>query len=200
MNKRINGWYLFFLAVFVLVPINALANTPKETVEGQVNKVLEILRDPAVKSQTDEVKKDKIRPLINEVFDYRELSKRTLGRNWKKLNPDQQQKFTDLFSQLLEKVYMGRILEYTDEKVIFGTERMLPKKKAEVQSKIVTKAGTEIPLFYRMIQKDGKWKAYDVIIEGVSMVKNYRTQFRDILAKKSPDDLLDTLAKKVKSG
>ena len=100
MNNRTNGWYLFFLAVLVLAPINALADTPKETVEGQVNKVLEVLRDPTVKTQPDEVKKDKIRPIINEVFDYRELSKRTLGRNWKKFNQDQQQQFIDLFRKI----------------------------------------------------------------------------------------------------
>jgi len=96
-------------------------------------------------------------------------------------------------------VYMGRILQYTDEKVVFGKLSPLRKNRVEVQSKIVTSDGREIPIFYRMIEKGGSWRVYDVVIEGVSMVKNYRGQFKQILAKKTPDQLLETLRKKVSS-
>ncbi len=93
-------------------------------------------------------------------------------------------------------MYLDRILEYSDEKVVFTKETMLSKKKTEVQSKIITKS-KEIPISYRMVLRSGEWKVYDVIIEGISMVKNYRSQFRQLLAKGSPADVLKTLREKV---
>ena len=120
----------------------------------------------------------------------------TLSRNWKKLNGDQQKEFEGLFRKLLGNVYMDRILAYKDEKVAFERETMLSEDKAEVQTKILTST-KEIPMNYRMIAKNDQWRVYDVIIEGVSMVKNYRSQFNDILAKKPPEELLEILRKKV---
>ena len=108
----------------------------------------------------------------------------------------QRNEFTSLFSELLRNVYMGRILSYTDEKVVFLKERVLSETKTEVTSEIITSAKT-IPINYRMIRKDNEWKVYEVIIEGVSLVKNYRSQFRNILKKQSPEDLIEILKKKV---
>ena len=93
---------------------------------------------------------------------------------------------------------MDRILAYKDEKVEVSREKLFSDTKAEVQSKVVAPSGN-IPIVYRMILKKNNWKVYDVIIEGVSLIKNYRTQFNDILAKKSPDELLKTLREKVSS-
>jgi phospholipid transport system substrate-binding protein len=98
---------------------------------------------------------------------------------------------------VLEKAYIDKILSYTDEKVVFDKETMLAENQAEVQTRIVT-SSKEIPISYRVILKDGTWKVYDVIVEGVSLVQNYRTQFSDILAKNSPKELLEILRKKVK--
>ena len=93
---------------------------------------------------------------------------------------------------------LERKVAYSDQKVIFDKEIILKKGRAEVQSYLQTSGGKKIPLFYRLTDKSGSWKVYDVIIEGVSMVKNYRTQFRQILAKDSPDKLLEILRDKVK--
>ena len=103
-----------------------------------------------------------------------------------------------LFEQVLEKSYIDKILDYSNEKVNFYKESMLTDSQAEIQTKIVT-ASKEIPIFYRMILKDGKWKVYDVVVENVSLVQNYRTQFNDILAKDTPEKLLEILRKKVKA-
>ena len=116
------------------------------------------------------------------------------------MNEGQQKEFVSLFKQLLQNVYADRLLAYSDQKVIFDKETMLKKGRAEVQSHLQTSDGKKIPLFYRLTDKSGSWKVYDVIIEGVSMVKNYRTQFKDILAKDSPDKLLEILRKKVNKG
>jgi len=185
------------LAVFLFV-FHAYAGTPLGTVQTNVNKVLEVLRDPALKDETaKEIKKAKLRTIYEPMFDEIELAKRSLARNWNALDLAQRQEFVQLFRQVLEKAYIDKILSYTDEKVVFDKETMLAENQAEVQTRIVT-SSKEIPISYRVILKDGTWKVYDVIVEGVSLVQNYRTQFSDILAKNSPKELLEILRKKVK--
>lgn len=199
MNKRFIKLFLV-LAIFVVLPFQAYGATPTETVESGVNKLVKMLDDPAFKAQP---KKDRIELLSKEIetiFDFRELSRRTLGREWKKMKPEQQKEFVELFRKLLQGVYADRLLAYSDQKIIFDKENMLKKGRAEVQSYLQTSDGKKIPLFYRLSNKSGSWKVYDVIIEGVSMVKNYRTQFRQILAKDSHDKLLEILRDKVNEG
>jgi phospholipid transport system substrate-binding protein len=190
---------LVALALWVL-PLPSLAATAKETVEVQVNKVLKALADPAFKDQNRDAKIVKIRSIVNEIFDYTELSRRTLGREWTKFNAPQQNEFIKLFSDLLEKTYADKLLSYSNEKVVFDKESMLREEQAEVTSNVLTADGKKIPLDYRMIRKEAGWRVYDVIIEGISLVKNYRDQFRDILAKDSPEEVLKMLRDKVVKG
>ena len=199
MNKRISGLILI-LVVLVMVPLHGYAATPKETVEAGVNNLLKTLGDPAFKAMTKDKQIAEIGVKIEKVFDFKELSRRTLGREWKKMKPEQQKEFVQLFKELLQGVYADRLLAYSDQKIIFDKETMLKKGRAEVQSYLQTSDGKKIPLFYRLTDKSGSWKVYDVIIEGVSMVKNYRTQFRQILSKGSPEKLLEILRDKVGKG
>ena len=196
MNRLITGMILI-LAVLIVIPLQVYAASPKETVEAGVNKLLKTLGDPAFKAKPEDERIAIIGVEIETVFDFKELSKRALGREWKKMNAGQQTEFVELFKQLLQGVYADRLLAYSDQKIIFGKETMLKKGRAEVQSYLQTSDGKKIPLFYRLTDKSGSWKVYDVIIEGVSMVKNYRTQFREILSKGSPEKLLDILRDKV---
>ena len=98
----------------------------------------------------------------------------------------------------MEKTYIDKIMNYTNEKIVFYKETMVSETQAEIQSKVIT-SSKEIPIFYRMILKDGKWKTYDVVVENVSLVQNYRTQFNEILASNTPEQLLEILRKKVKT-
>jgi len=176
------------------------AGPPFDAVQANVNKVLEVLRDPALKADlamAKEIKKETLRSIYERMFDDVELSKRTLAKNWNSLNVAQRQEFIILFRQVLEKAYIDKILAYTDEKIVFERETMVSGTQAEIQTKIVT-SSKEIPIFYRVLLKDGAWKVYDVVIENVSLVLNYRTQFNDILAKNTPEQLLEILRKKVK--
>ena len=184
------------LVLLLALPFNLYAGAPTDAVQGEVDKIITKLQDPEFKQKTKEEKIAGIRTIINEIFDWTELSKRTLGRNWRKFSDAQKTEFTDLFSRLLEGVYADRLLAYSDEKVVFEKESELKPGKVEVTSHIRTADGTKIPLNYRLTEKDGKWKVYDVVIEGVSMVKNYRGQFKKILSKKKPEDLIETLKKK----
>ncbi len=190
---------LIFLMLisFLVLPFSAYAGLPLDTLKGNVKKVLDVLRDPSLKGEAaKKTKKAKIRSISNRMFDFSELSKRTLGLNWKKFSKEQQMEFIELYQSLLEGVYADRIMAYADEEIIFNRENPLSEKTVEVQTTVVTKKA-DIPIHYRMIQKEGDWRVYDVVIEGVSLITNYRTQFREILSHKTPESLLDTLRKKI---
>jgi phospholipid transport system substrate-binding protein len=187
---------LILVAVFVAWcagPLFAETGGAKQSIEAQVNELLSVLND---KTLTDQAAKEKkIWDIVNGIFDYDELSRRTMGRNWKKLNAAQQKEFPELFSKVLGNVYMDRIMAYTSEKVVFNDNAAIAEGKVEIKSRLVA-SDKEIPIDYRMVEKEGKWKVYDVVIEGVSLVSNYRSQFNSILTNKSPEDLMDTLRKK----
>ena len=186
------------ILIFFLSTLPVYAGAPLDTVQTNVNKVIEVLRDPKLKGESAKgIKKEKLEAIYEQMFDEVELSMRTLGGNWTKLNPAQQQEFIQLYRQVLEKAYLDKLLSYTDEKIVFSKENMLSNNQAEVQTKVIT-SSKEIPIFYRVIQKDGTWKVYDVVVENVSLVQNYRSQFNSILAKNTPDQLLEILRKKVK--
>ena len=196
MKKRI---VVFCILIIFVLSIPVYAGAPMTTVQASVNRVLDVLRDSKLKSPAaKEKKKEKLRIIYKDMFDEIEFSKRTLTRNWNKLNLSQRVEFVNLFEQVLEKSYIDKILDYSNEKVDFYKESMLSDNQAEIQTKIVT-ASKEIPIYYRMILKDGKWKVYDVVVENVSLVQNYRTQFNDILGKNTPEQLLEILRKKVKA-
>jgi len=187
------------ILMILLITTAVYAGAPLETVKVNANQVLDVLRDQKLKAPSaKEMKKDKLRAIYVNMFDEVELSRRSLGNNWNKLNAAQRQEFVKLFEQVLEKAYADRILSYTNEKIEFTKESMTSDNMAEVRTKVIT-ASKEIPIFYRVILKDGVWKVYDVIIENVSLVQNYRTQFNDILAKNTPEQLLEILRKKVKA-
>ena len=198
MKRKFLYLSIIGLAVLLILPLRVYAADAKTTVETQINKMLARMQEPSFKEQSRDAKLADIRKIINEIFDYQELSERTLGRDWKKFKPEQQTEFVDLFSKLLENVYADRILAYTSEKIEYGKVTELRKDQVEVESYIITTDNKKVPLFYRLIQKDGNWRVYDVVIEGVSMIKNYRGQFREMLTNKTPEDLLQTLREKVK--
>ena len=182
--------------MFLLSPLYAKAGVPLDTVEARVKEVLDVLRNPALQGEANKkAKEEKIEAIANEMFDYVALSKLTLGRGWRDFNKEQQKEFVSLFRTILKKAYMDKILSYTNEQVLFDRDIMLSENKAEVQTKIITKTA-EIPIDYRVYLKDGKWKVYDVIVEGISLVQNYRTQFREILANNPPEEVLKILREK----
>jgi len=186
------------IIICLLLSVPAWAGAPLDAVQTSVNKGLDVLRDPKLKTESPrEVKKEKLRLIYDNLFDDVELGKRTLSRNWNSLSTAQRQEFVKLFRQILEKAYVDRILDYSNEKIVFDKESMVSETQAEVQTKVVT-SSQEIPINYRVLLKDGRWRVYDVVIENVSLVLNYRTQFNDILVKNTPEQLLEILRNKVK--
>jgi phospholipid transport system substrate-binding protein len=188
------GKVAILLITLLAVPVPALAEQALQAIETRVNRVLEVVNDLALKDKAQ--KEEKIQSIVDEIFDYAELSRRTLAVHWRSFTPEQQKEFTHLFGKLLRRVYMDRILAHTNEKVVFGREIKLSGDRVEVESEIVMR-GRSIPIRYRMILQKDQWKVYDVVIEGVSLVQNYRSQFREILAKEKPEGLLRILRQRV---
>jgi phospholipid transport system substrate-binding protein len=187
------------MMLFLTSPPAAYAGSALETLETNVNRVLSVLRDPTLKAPSArKIREEKVLTVAEPMFDELELSRRTMARHWEKLNPEQQKEFVTLFRKVLEKAYMDKILTYTNEQIVFDKEITLAQDRAEVETRIIT-SSAQIPITYRLILRDGTWKVYDVVIEGVSLVQNYRSQFNEILAKNSPKELLDILRKKVEA-
>lgn len=193
-----------FLTIWLVVVVStsllaAQTPSPMETLKVNVDKVMAVLKDPALQGEAAvNEKKEALRKISNEMFNWPLLSKLVLSRNWKIMTPDQQQEFIPLFKDILEKAYADRILAYKDGTVEYVSNQMLTENKAEVETKVVSASSSApITLTYRLALMDGKWGVYDVIVEGVSLTKNYRDQFRDFLADKTPAQLLEHLKEMV---
>ncbi len=194
MKKLLIGVYLLG---FSILPVRLHADAPADAMKSRINQVLSVLRDPALQGDAGkEAKKQKLRPIFDNTFDYVELSKSTLARNWDKLTPEQREEFQTLYKALLEKVYMNTILSYKDQEVVFGKERSLGPNRVEVSTKLLSDS-KEIPINFRMVSKNGDWRVYDVVIENISLVTNYRSQFNRVLTKDTPQAMLVTLRKTV---
>jgi phospholipid transport system substrate-binding protein len=187
--------YLLVLSIWLFLPsfTPVQAPGPSAAIQADIDKVLEVLRD---KNLSEKDKREKILAFYRQMFDEEELAKRTLGANWRKLNPAQQQEFSHLYRRVLERAYMNKILSYKDQRVVVTREVTFSKNLAEVFTKVIT-ASQEVPINYRVILVDGTWKIYDVVIENVSLILNYRSQFDSILARDSPARMLEILRKKV---
>jgi phospholipid transport system substrate-binding protein len=178
----------------------ALGATPQAALEGPINEIVALLTDPryADGNQAEE-QRDKMWAVAHQIFDFREISRRVLAANWKRFDTQQRSDFTDAFTQLLGSTYFDKIQsEFHNEEVVFLNEELISDTKARVKTKIVRES-VEIPVDYSMRRRDAAWRIYDVRVEGVSLVSNYRSQFRRILMKSSPDDLIAQVRQKVAS-
>ena len=197
-EHTVRKWLIGLILLTLLqVSFPAFAGVPLDTVKANVNGVIEVLRDPKLQGESGtKVKEQRIATAAEKLFDFVELSKRTLGLNWNKFTQDQRKEFVELFKSILKDAYVEKITAYTNEQINFTKEVPLSEDTVEVQSDIVAKSG-QVPIYYRVIKKDSEWKVYDVVIEGVSLISNYSTQFREILANNPPEKVLETLRKKV---
>ncbi|WP_428559401.1 MAG: ABC transporter substrate-binding protein [Solidesulfovibrio sp. DCME] len=193
--KRLLRQASFACALLVLTATGALAGQATETLSVSIDKIIALLADPAYKNpETRPAMRAKLLTAIDAVFDMKELSRRALGADWGKFTPEQQERFVAAFGQLLQNTYLDKIESYTDEKVQYLKEQQLGADRVEVDTKVVGK-GKEIPIAYRLANHGG-WRVYDVVIEGVSLVQNYRSQFGQILANETPDALIAKVAAK----
>jgi len=175
----------------------ALAGEPQDRLKGGIDKVIAILSDPAMKGPAKRAERQKkLRAVADGFFDWRELSKRAVGESWSKYTPKQQDDFVASFSELLQKTYILKLEKYNNEKVTYVKEQ-IEGNQAFINTLVVMK-DKNIPINYIMIKRD-QWMVYDVVVEGVSLVKNYRSQFTKVLSKESPEALLQRIKDKIKA-
>ena len=174
----------------------ASAGGPTDRMKDTTDKIIAIVSDPAFKGPDKaDAKKNSIRNVVDEVIDWEEMSRRSLGIHWQKRTDEEKREFVRLFSLLIEKTYRDKAEDYAGEKVNYVGEK-IDGDYAEVESRILTSKNTEIPVNYKMTKKQGKWWVYDIVIEGVSFVNNYRTQFNSILSSSSYPGLVKQLKAK----
>jgi phospholipid transport system substrate-binding protein len=194
---RIRVFLLSLLLCLLAGTTYAASLTARQTAEAGADRILALLNDPAFK---DASAKDAIRQKIEhemlELFDFEEFSTRTVGPSWRKFTPEQKQEFQQAFTDLLRNTYIDTLDNYSGEQVRFTGEVSANEgKRVEVQMEFLAKQKA-YPVAFRMLEKHNRWVAYDVLVEGISMIKNYRDQFRDILAKSDPQALIQRVREK----
>jgi phospholipid transport system substrate-binding protein len=184
---------LLFLGVVAVQP--AVGGGPTEAMKSTIDEVLKIIQDKELKQPgRAEDRRQRLEQVVGERFDYQEMSRRALGAPWNTLSDKDKQEFVALFRTLLTNSYADKIESYSGEGVQYINERT-EKDYAEVRTKVLT-GKTEIPLDYRLLNKGTDWRVYDVVVDGVSLVNNYRGQFSKILRSSNYADLVDQLRKK----
>lgn len=174
----------------------AQAGEPLDLVRAAVDKAIQTLKDPKLQSQDKKRERiDRLREALNPIFDYEEMAKRALGTHWRRRTPAEQEEFVKLFRDFLERIYSDKIDLYGGEKVRFGRE-VVDKDFAQVESTIVKPKGEEIAVTYKLRQTNGQWKVYDAVVENISIVNNYRSQFDRIISSSSYEELVKRLLEK----
>ncbi len=177
-------------ALWVCAPASADAGAPTDQLKVSVEQIVKVLEDPGLKPEAKaKERRAAIRKEAEVVFDFGETAKRALGRHWQALAEKDRQEFTALFTDLIERAYISKIERYSGERIAYAGEA-IDGGLATVRTRFVTKQGTEIPVDYRMQQRGDRWLVYDVSVEGVSLINNYRTQFEKIIQTSSYSELV----------
>jgi phospholipid transport system substrate-binding protein len=199
MRARNSLVTILTLLLFLAAPLSGLAvaaGVPTEQIKATVDKALLVLRDPHLKpAEKTKERRDQLKQILFARFDFTEMAKRALGASWRRRTPNEQEEFVRLFSDVLEHAYAETIESYTDEKIVYVGER-LDGSYADVNSKILTRKGEEFSISYRAHLVDGEWRVYDIIVENISMVNNFRSQFNRVISNSSYEELIRRLKDK----
>jgi phospholipid transport system substrate-binding protein len=200
-TMRISLFAGLSILLLTLTTFEAAANSPTDVLKGPLDQAMAILKDPNYKDADPGLKieqRDKIWAIVSDTFDFEEVSRRALARNWKSFSADQQKEFAAVFSKMLGNIYVDRIQSgFADQKIEFTDEIQHESKPLAIVKTSIIDDQNKIPVDYSLKKKGDNWRVYDVKVEGVSLIKNYRTQFNDILQKESPDQLIERLKTKV---
>ena len=185
--------------LLVSAPSLTPAGEPQDKVRETVDAELAVLQDKYLQGpEHTEKRREKMRQAVFQRFGFEEMSQRALGQHWQKRTPAEKKEFANLFGELLERSYINKIESYTGEqKVLYTKETIGTDGYASVRTEIVVKRDTNVDVEYRLLRRDGNWQVYDVVIEGVSLVNNYRTQFNNIISQESYDALIKKLKLKL---
>lgn len=189
-------WLIVSLVLWLAGIAPAYGGEPLELVKAAADQVIALLRDPQFKAADRKRERvERLKAIINPIFDYDEIARRTLSAHWERRTPAEREEFTKLFRAFLEKIYSDQIDHYEGERLVFGRESV-NQEFAEVESKLINDKNEESPLIYRLKRTDGRWKIYDAVVEDISIVNNYRSQFNRVITKSSFEELKKMLREK----
>ena len=188
------------LLILAATPALADGDQPIEALQKGVDAGFRILKDPDFSEpERKEAQQQELRIILEQLFDFRIFSKKVLASNWKNFTPSQRKEFVTVFAEFLGKFYMGKLQEkYKDEKLIYVGQKMISATRALVNINVVWK-GPKIPIDLRMIKRRGLWKVYDIEVLGISAVRNYRAQFRSLLSKETPAQVIDRIKERIRT-
>src|SRR5262245_11348775 len=190
---------IFIFAFCLDFPCFAQAGEPLEAVRTAIDKAVQILKDP--KLQGTDKKRERIallREALTPIFDYDEMSKRALGAHWRRRTAAEQEEIVGVFRDFLERIYSDKIDLYGGEKVLCGRET-IDTDFDQIETAIISLKGEEIAVVYKLRRENGKWKVYDAVVENISLINNYRSQFDRVISSTSYEELLKRLREKVDS-
>jgi phospholipid transport system substrate-binding protein len=197
LNKKLSNllcpWVL--AVVLFLAPSIVSASQITEDLKVTIDAVIKVVTDPAYKKDAT-ARREKLRGLFEKRFNYKQMVIRSLAKDWDERTPEEREQFIDLFRQLLEKSYAGKLESYKDEKIVYLDEQV-KGEYALVRTQIIRNDAT-IDVDYKLFNEGGEWRVYDFVIERVSMIRNYRSQFTKIIRKDSYSGLVAKLEKKIK--
>jgi len=186
------------MAVLLAAAGTTTAAGPTETVQTAVQQVFSREGGPVVKTLSTAERRADVRKITETLFDFTDMSERSLGGAWTQASPAQQQEFIRLFSTIITNAYLSRIEQYAGEPITYVGEK-IDGDEASVQSRVVTPKGSEVALDYRLYRADGRWTVYDIYVEGISLVGSYKAQFNRIIQRGSFAELLKQLRLKAGS-
>ena len=186
------------MLLLLMESVWAAAGVPGDQVRQTADKFLAILKDPELKGESKKSeRRDKLKEVLYQRFDFTEMAQRSLGSEWRRRSPEEQKEFVKLFTDLLERAYLDKIESYNGENFQYLKEREDDNNYAQVDTKIVDNKGQEFSVNYQLYNMKGDWKVYDVVIENVSLVNNYRSQFNRVLATSSFEELVNRMKGKL---
>jgi len=191
-NPMLLIWVLLFL-----YPLNAFAGDPTVQIKSTVDQVIQTLSNPTLQGEgKKQERRKRLREAIFARFDFQEMAQRSLGPHWQRRSANERIEFMKVFSDLLEKSYVDKVESYNNEKFIYTNEK-INGTYAEVDSKLQTSKGEEFVISYKLHRVGEDWRVYDLVIENVSLVNNYRSQFNRVLSNSNYDDLISKLKAKL---
>lgn len=188
---------LGLVGTLALLQVSAWANSPTDQLRTALEEVIRILDDPSLKPKAKEQDRQaQVRAAVSGLFDFPEIARRALGRHWRPLSQQEREKFVSLFRAFLERIYLPKVVLYQGERVRFLSEAV-DGNFGEVRSVLITRQGQEIPVTYRLGHRDGHWLIFDILVEGVSLTANYRSQFNEIIQRASYAELVRRIERKL---
>jgi phospholipid transport system substrate-binding protein len=189
------------LVAYLARPVSAMASAPRERIRGIMAAAAVVFRDPELQgAERAPQRRDRVRSIIADAFDFRSMARESLGSQWGRLTPPQQEEFVQLFGDLFKASYSSLVLKFLGEReAVFG-EEVVQSDRALVRTTLRDRQGDELPVDYRLVDDAGRWRVHDVIVDGVSLAGNYRGQFSRVIQTSSYEALREKIQAKAKAG